>query len=402
MIPAHATEEVAEPPSRAASWARLAGVLALLALVAVIWSWQGLLWVLLLIVSVFLHELGHYLAGKRGGMKVTEFFIGFGPRLWSVRRGETEYGVKAIPLGAYVKTPGMTNLEEVPPADEPRTYRAQSYGRRARMVLAGPLMNLAVALLGFCVFFGAFPERAVDASTIDPVDGNPAALAGLELGDSIVAIDGKAMDGFDDIAAYVRARPDETVTVSVRRDGSTLDVPVTLGSQELFNGDTIGFLGVARGYTEISRNPLEGVQRGFEEFGYGVGATVASVADIFSPSGLARLYRFVTGEEADDPSQRPTSIVGVSRIGERAVRSGVGEAVYVLAAVNLALGLINLLPLLPLDGGHLVVATYERIRSRRGRPYHADFSKVIPAFSVAIVALVFVMVSSIWLDVVNG
>jgi membrane-associated protease RseP (regulator of RpoE activity) len=400
MMPATTGSDDARPV--AAPWLRLVGVFAVLALVGVVWSWQGLLWVALLIVSVFLHELGHYMAGKRGGMKVTEFFIGFGPRLWSFRRGETEYGLKAIPLGAYVKTPGMTNLEEIPVDEEYRTYRAQSYGRRARMVLAGPFMNLAVALVGFCLFFAVFPERKIDSSTIEPIDGNPAALAGLRVGDSITAIDGQPMEGFEEVAAYVRARPDQSVEVTVLRDGATTDVQVTLGSQELFNGETVGFLGVTRGVVEISRSPLEGIQRGFEEFGYGTGATVGSVAEIFSPSGLSRLYRFVVGSEADDPTQRPTSIVGVSRIGEQAVRSGVGDAVYVLAAVNLALGMINLLPLLPLDGGHLVIATYERLRSRRGQQYRADFSKVIPAFSIAIAALVFVMFSSIWLDVVNN
>ena len=114
-----------------------------------------------LLVSIVLHELGHYLGARWGGMKVTEYFIGFGPRIWSTRRGETEYGLKAIPLGAYVKVPGMSNLEEIPPEDEARTYRAQSYGRRLRMVFAGPGMNLLVALVLFIGFFAFHEEQIV-------------------------------------------------------------------------------------------------------------------------------------------------------------------------------------------------------------------------------------------------
>ena len=117
--------------------------------------------VIALLVSIVLHELGHYLGARWGGMKVTEFFIGFGPRIWSIRRGETEYGLKAIPLGAYVKSPGMSNLEEIPPEDEARTYRAQSYGRRVRMVFAGPAMNLLIALVLFIGFFAFHDERII-------------------------------------------------------------------------------------------------------------------------------------------------------------------------------------------------------------------------------------------------
>ncbi len=124
-------------------------------------SWGVVVFVVALIVSIVLHELGHYLGARWGGMKVTEYFIGFGPRIWSTRRGETEYGLKAIPLGAYVKVPGMSNLEEIPPEDEARTYRAQSYGRRVRMVFAGPAMNLLVALVLFIGFFAVHDERII-------------------------------------------------------------------------------------------------------------------------------------------------------------------------------------------------------------------------------------------------
>src|SRR6478736_3285468 len=152
MVPAteHPFVETVEEKRRS----HVALALLLAALLALgIWNWRFLVIFVLLVISIILHEAGHYLGARWGGMKATEFFVGFGPRIWSTRKGETEVGVKAVVLGGYVKTPGMTNLEEVPPEDEPRTYRAQSYGRRARMVLAGPLMNLLLARGGFCLVY---------------------------------------------------------------------------------------------------------------------------------------------------------------------------------------------------------------------------------------------------------
>ena len=168
--------------TRGQSVARLGIVVALLLLLGFAASWGVVAFVIALIVSIVLHELGHYFGARWGGMKVTEYFIGFGPKIWSTRRGETEYGLKALPLGAYVKVPGMSNLEEIPPEEEARTYRAQSYGRRVRMVFAGPAMNLLIALVLFIGFFAFHDERiisdprwpAIDA----PGEGSPAAIAG--------------------------------------------------------------------------------------------------------------------------------------------------------------------------------------------------------------------------------
>ena len=392
--------------TRGQSVARLGMVVALLLLLGFAASWGVVAFVIALIVSIVLHELGHYLGARWGGMKVTEYFIGFGPRIWSTRRGETEYGLKALPLGAYVKVPGMSNLEEIPPEEEARTYRAQSYGRRVRMVFAGPAMNLLIALVLFIGFFAFHDERiisdprwpAIDA----PGEGSPAAIAGLQAGDRILRMNGVDVTNFDTFRTTVRDLPGKTVPLDIERSGEPLELQVTLADRNPGTGERgIGFLGVspAVDVTYVKRNMPEAVQRSFTEFGTQVGGTVVGIGRIFSPAGLTKLWQTVTGQRPDDPTQRASSIVGIVREGGRAADTGWIYFVGLLGAVNLALGLFNLLPLLPLDGGHIVIATYERLRSRKGRVYRVDMAKVMPIFVVPLIILFTVVMGSFWLDI---
>jgi membrane-associated protease RseP (regulator of RpoE activity) len=404
MVPTseHPVVETVEEKRRS----HVALALLLAALLALgVWNWRFLVIFVLLVISIILHEAGHYLGARWGGMKATEFFVGFGPRIWSTRRGDTELGVKAIVLGGYVKTPGMTNLEEVPPEDEPYTYRAQGYGRRARMVLAGPLMNLLIALVGFCLVFTFFAEP-VAVDTGQPymsslVADGPARAAGAQPDDRLLAIDGTTFASDTALRDYLRAHPGDEVTLTVERDGRQLELTATLADTNPTTGEKVGFLGVgfALPTRGVERNPAEALQRGFTEFGRQVGGTVKGVAQIFSPSGIARLFNTVTGETKDDPTKRASSIVGIGKYGSDAVRSGLAATIWFVASINLALGLFNLLPVLPFDGGHLLIATYEKLRSKRGKPeYRVDFAKVMPLFGPALLVLLFVVGSAMFLD----
>ncbi|HYE76721.1 MAG TPA: site-2 protease family protein, partial [bacterium] len=167
--------------------------------------------VLALIVMVVLHELGHFLTAKWAGMKVTEFFFGFGPRLWSVRRGETEYGVKALPLGGYCKIPGMTNLEKVDPSEEPRTYRQQPYWRRLSVAVAGSTVHFVLAFLLLYVMFAAvgvvdYDRELPQVGEISRLETgpSPAQRAGFRVGDRLVSYDGVPFRDFDGLRDHIR------------------------------------------------------------------------------------------------------------------------------------------------------------------------------------------------------
>jgi membrane-associated protease RseP (regulator of RpoE activity) len=392
--------------SRGESLARL-GLVVVLLVLAALWSWAALIFIVLFALSIIAHEFGHYIVAKKSGMKVTEAFVGFGPRIWSFRRGEVEYGLKAIPLGAYVKTPGMTNLEtDIAPEDEPRTFRAQSYPKRLLMIFAGPAMNLLLALVGFCAVFTIWDEPKVESGfpavqLARDDDGNPvgpAAQSGLRDGDVLVSIAGEPVSRWEDVGAQVRPRPGETVDVVVDRGGQLVTLAVVLGTRE--DCPEYGFIGLTDTPVEntVSRNPVQGVGAGVRFFADGVADTTTGIVKVFGPSGLGRIFQSVTGQKCDDVTTRPTSIVGITSIGGQAVKSGPQATLFLISVVNLALGLLNLAPILPLDGGHILMITIERIKRRRNPDYVIDYAKALPYFSVAIILMAFVMLSAVYLD----
>lgn len=394
--------------SRAQTFVRL-GIVVVALVAAGIASWSILLFIALFVVSIIAHEFGHYIVARKAGMKVTEFFIGFGPRIWSFRRGEVEYGLKAIPLGAYVKTPGMTNMEtDIPEEDEARTFRAASSPRRALMIFAGPAMNLLLALVGFCVAFAVYDEPTVvskfpviEVATLQGDPTSPAVAAGLQTGDIIRSIDGVEVDpngSYEQVGNIVRSRPSKVVPIVVERAGQTLTLTATLGTREGCSSQ--GYLGVRPSASEalIQRNAAEGVGEGVKFFGSAAAETVTGIVRVFGPSGVGRIFRTVTKSACDDLATRPVSIIGISQIGGQAVQSGAQATIMLISVVNLALGMLNLLPVLPLDGGHLLMTAIERIRRRKNPKYVIDYGKALPWFSVAIVLLVFVMFSALYLD----
>jgi membrane-associated protease RseP (regulator of RpoE activity) len=384
-----------------------------------------------LIVMIFLHELGHFLTAKWAGMKVTEFFIGFGPRIWSFRKGETEYGVKVIPAGAYVKIIGMHNLDEYDEADADRTYMSKPFWRRLSVAVAGSTMHFLLALV---VLYAAFAFvgldggravvteddyealRAESAWVVGEVSpGSAADDLGLELGDRIVSVDGLSTASFPDFQEAVRDRPDETVPVVYERDGERITDQVTIGERE--DADDIGFFGV--GPDAVANEQTAGlvgsVGESFDAFGRAVGETFHGLGQILSPSGLADLGEaaFTSGEEdptdtapagsggSGEAESTPVGIIGIADGGADLVSFGEwGHALTIFAIVNVFIGIFNLVPLLPLDGGHVAIACYEKVRSllRRGEPYHVDVVKLLPVTYAVVLVLAFLGISTIVLD----
>ena len=359
--------------------------------------------VLALVVFVTAHEAGHFLAAKATGMKATEFFFGFGPRLWSFRRGETEYGFKALPLGGYVRIVGMNPFEEVAPEDRGRTYREKAFWKKAVVVLAGVGMNFLIA---FVMFYGlvlaqGIPEVTTTVATVvaEQSDGTPtpAAVADLEQGDVIVAVDGSPTPGWEALTEALADRPGDDVTLTVERDGSTLEVPVTLASRtDPATGQSQGFLGIQPGVTERSAGIFEAAGIGARQVWNDIGLTFQVLGELVSPDSLARLAGVFVGN-TDVPNEiRPVSPIGLANIGSQAGVIGIGNYVALLASINVILATFNILPLLPLDGGHFAVALWQKVTGKE-----PDIRKLVPVAVAVIVLFSFLGLAAIVLDIVD-
>lgn len=373
-------------------------------------------------VCIMLHELGHFVAAKSAGIKVTEFFVGFGPRLWSVRRGETEYGVKALPLGGYCRIIGMHNLDVgVDPADEDRTYRAKSMWRRLSVAVAGSAVHFLIAIVVlFAMFAGPgdngnyLPTPAsnpiVDISRLT-TGPSPAAAAGFRLGDRIESVDGRTFPNFGSLTRYIQARPGQSLDIAVDRHGhlehlhpTTVDLSkVKLagppGTNPAPTTTPTGFLGIAPSPV-VHSSVAASLPAAGGAWVHASALTLGAFGHLVTLHGINNYVNMLSNKQAatSPNANRFVSPVGVVSLFHQAGQDGLGTVLFLLAVINISLGIFNLVPLLPLDGGHVAIALYEGVRSRKGRRYHADVGKLVPLLYLAIAAIAFVGLSSLYLD----
>ena len=397
-------------PGQRGALARLVTVVVAVVLAAVVTHTTSVLIVVVaLVVMIMLHELGHLLTAKWGHMKVTEYFLGFGPRLWSIRRGETEYGIKAIPAGGYVKILGMTSAEEVDPADEPRTYRQQPFHNRLLVAVAGSAMHGVMAFLllwGLFVFIGTPQGNAVAISGFAPLAHgvDPALAAGLHAGDVVEDVNGAPVHSATDLQKVVAHGVGTPITVVVDRGGQRRTLVVTPRADSSTAGAN-GRIGVIIGAPVARSGPVVSVGRAGELFGRVVTGSFSGIGQVFSASGIKSYVHDLTSAKAASQAartgQRPQSIYGAYRLAVQGAQAGATQLILVLVTIIVFVGILNLFPMLPLDGGHVVIAVYERVRSRRGHQYHADVNKLAPITYAFVLLLAFFVVSSLYLDITH-
>jgi membrane-associated protease RseP (regulator of RpoE activity) len=362
------------------------------------------------VISIFLHELGHFMTARWTGMKVTQFFLFFGPRLWSFRRGETEYGVRALPLGAFVRIIGMNRMDEVDPSDEARTYRQQSFPKRLLVISAGSIMHILIAVVLLFVVYSTQGElttqdepRVIVAAASTNL---PAQQAGITDGDEIVSVGGITVTSSIELGEAVRTfEPGDTVPVVVIRDGESRTIAVSLGSNASVPADDVLFGTALLGVRSYSPPVYEN---------HGVAAAgVNSVTDIIpvsweSMQGIVKVLNPVSifGHLAgtnDDLETRPTTLYGVATVSDEVGESGgFAGVLYLLAVLNVFVGVFNMLPLLPLDGGHAALAVYERIQEKRRHTkqrYFADVERLMPFAMGVITVLAMLMFTGLYLDI---
>lgn len=362
--------------------------------------------VITIVVVILIHEAGHFVMARKFDIKVEEYFLGFGPRLWSTWRGETEYGVKAIPLGGYVKIAGMNPFVEPPEEDLPRTYGAKPPWQRALVILAGPVTHFALAFIVLVLYLGLIGQPSQYAASITEVQAqlnghvSPAAAAGLKPGDVVVSIDGHPAN-VDNFVGFTRTDTNGTPLVMVvRRNGKEVTISATPEMATL-QGQTRPFLGISLSPGAVLSRDRSGFLGSFEDAGvvfwHGVTSVFSSFARVFGPSGMGRLFSLVFGQAQRSPGDA-VSMVGAARIASQAADAGQFDAfVALFVSINLFVGLLNLVPLPPFDGGHLATLAIEKLRHGK----KVDMRKMIPVTAVVAALLIAFMSAVVYLDFVK-
>jgi membrane-associated protease RseP (regulator of RpoE activity) len=398
----------------------LVGTVAVVTLLTLWVGWALPLVIFAIIFIVMAHEFGHFITAKRAGMKVTDFFVGFGPVIWSTTIGETRYGVRAILAGGYVKVPGMTWTEEIPEAEERRTYRSASYPKKVLFASAGSLMHVLMALVlawAALTFVGVPSTSHVGVGSFEKWQGhtqNAAQLAGLKVGDQILAVNGVAISSDNQLINIVSHASGQRLTLLVDQAGRerTLHATPVNGQHIVFAGTNKvasktphGYLGVVVANLAVKDHWYTAIPGSVTEVWSLLGTAVHAIVHVFSPGEFSSLFHQVASptaaNKASNQLTRPESIVGVVRIAVQSTQNGPGDLLLILMAVNIFVGVLNMLPMLPLDGGYVAIATYERLRSRRGVRYHADINKMAP-FAYAFMGVLLVLFAcTLFLDIAH-
>ena len=450
-------------------------------------------------VSILIHEAGHFFVAKKGGMKATEFFVGFGPKIFSFTKGETTYGLKAIPLGAYVKIIGMSTAEQdVAPEDESRAYRSRPFRWRFATVVAGPAANIILAffiLLFVSIFIGKSDPAAWSIQSVVP--GAPAATAGISVGEKVTAVNGETVTDYDDFVAKIIDKNGETIDVTVANQNGELrdvslslawrfsdnlvqhypafqtgDTPVELNGKPIstfndfsetianlpkektanvvfYRGGSVysvdipqteapssdvvpsGFLGISPVFEVVPTQPAEGISESFLITKEIVFQSVGAFKDVFRPESISAygdsISTALNGESssvneelkenpynltllsapANPAPQTPeegriVSIIGIFRLGAQAAEEGAAIFLMMWALINVFLAVVNLIPLLPFDGGHATIAVWEKVKGMvtRNPGYRVDIRKLMPLSYAVIAFFLILSLSAMWLDIV--
>ena len=361
---------------------------------------QIVLFLCVLSVVVFFHELGHFLVGRWCGVRILVFSIGFGPELagFNDRRG-TRWKISAIPLGGYVKFFGDENagsvpdervLESIPEGERARSYHFQPVYKRAAIVVAGPLANFLLAIVIFAAIFGIYGKQTLSARVDSVQAGSAAAAAGFQQGDVVVAINGEAIDNFADMQRIVSDSAGEALNIKVDRNGSQIVLKATPDLKEVKdnfgNVHRMGILGISRSTTPgdvkyQAVSPIQAIGMGAQETWFVVDRTLSYIGGV------------IVGREAADQLGGP---IRIAQISGQVATIGFVALIHLAAVLSVSIGLLNLFPIPLLDGGHLLFYSIEAVR---GRPLSERAHEV--GFRIGLAIVVMLMIFATFNDIVH-
>ena len=349
--------------------------------------------VVALLFSVMVHEFGHYLTAKRFHMKVTEFFLGFGKRIWSFKKGETEFGLKAIPAGGYCRIVGMSVHEEMSDEDKPHAFYSASAPKRLIVLGAGSFLHFLLGFLILALLLGGVGVSAVTNKIGEVVKNSPAATAGLQKGDEIKSINGKKVSDWSQAVKAIRASAGKEINLTISRNGQVQELGVTPEVKTMHDSATnkdikIGVIGVMNTIGTKRLGPIDTVRNSATLSWVLMKNSVTSLVSL--PTKIPALVRQTFGKEKRDATGL-VGVVGVARVSAQNAsdphlksREKLSTFLIIIASLNIFVGIFNLLPLLPLDGGHMLIAVIDGFRRWRARrsgesaPSEYDLERLMP------------------------
>ena len=370
-----------------------------------------LAFVVALLVSVMIHEFGHYLTARKFGMRVSEFFLGFGTRIWSRQRGETEFGIKAIPAGGYCRIEGMTPDDEMPDGEEGRAFYRASAGKKLIVLGAGSFLHF---LLGYLLLFILLSGVGVNQvlPVIDSVVPNSAAAAAdFQKGDEIVAINGDRNIKWQSQLDKIRNSQGKELIFTINRGGTEIDIAAAPRMTNIDDGTSRYVLGIINEFGTKRLTPIASISDAAELTWTFTSASAKALVQL--PTKIPALWGQTFGGEKRDENGL-VGVVGVARVSGQAASSGelttserMGTFILIVASLNIFVGLFNLLPILPLDGGHMAVAIADEIRAffarlrGKARPAAIDVKVLTPITAVVFVVLAALTVLLLIADIFN-
>lgn len=369
-----------------------------------------LAFVVALLLSVMVHEFGHYITARKFNMKVTEFFLGFGKRIWSYRRGETEYGIKAIPAGGYCKISGMTPDEVMDPGEESRAFYIAKSSRKLIVLGAGSFLHFVLGIALLFTLLAGIGVNTLTSQVSEVVPESAAVAAGFQPGDVINSINGEEITDWTRGVDLIRSANGKELIFSITRGGQTLRLQATprltdVGGQQRYVLGIINEVGTKRmGVLAAAQDSLSITKT----------MTVESVKALaLLPSKVPELWGQTFGGQERD-ADGLVGVVGVARVSGETLASGdqnwsqrIGTFILIIASLNIFVGIFNLLPILPLDGGHMAVAIADELRAffarLRGRPRPAPINVQVltPFTAVVVVILIALTLLLLVADLIN-